>query len=153
MAKGYARKLTKEEAAADSNTTWFLRHHPVSNPNKLGKVRVVFDVASRFSGTSLNEQLLQGPSLIYDLSGVLIQFLEEDSAFSANIEGMFYQTRVTPSDTDSLRFLWWPKSIDRPPEECKMLVHIFGAKSSPCCANKALNRTARDSENNFPPPP
>ena len=64
---------------------------------------------------------------------------------------MFYQTRVTPSDTDSLRFLWWPKGIDVPPEEYKMLVHIFGAKSSPCCANKALSMTAQDNEENYPP--
>ena len=108
VTKGYARKLTKEEAASVSKTTWFLPHHPVSNPNKPGKVRVVFDAAARFSGTSLNEQLLQGPSLTNDLSGVLIRFREEEIAFSADIEGMFYQTRVTPSDTDSLRFLWWP---------------------------------------------
>lgn len=150
VTKGYARKLTKEEAATVSKTTWFLPHHPVSNPNKPGKVRVMFDAAARFSGTSLNEQLLQGPSLTNDLSGVLIRFCEEEIAFSTDIEGMFYQTRVTPSDTDSLRFLWWPKGIDVPPEEYKMLVHIFGAKSSPCCANKALSMTAQDKEN-YPP--
>lgn len=150
VTKGYARMLTKEEAATVSKTTWFLPHHPVSNPNKPGKVRVMFDVAARFSGTSLNEQLLQGPSLTNDLSGVLIRFREEEIAFSTDIEGMFYQTRVTPSDTDSLRFLWWPKGIDVPPEKYKMLVHIFGAKSSPCCANKALSMTAQDKEN-YPP--
>ena len=72
MTKGYARKLKKEEAATVSKTTWFLPHHPVSNPNKPGKVRVVFDAAARFSGTSLNEKLMQGPSLTNDLSGVLI---------------------------------------------------------------------------------
>ena len=77
VTKGYARKLTKEEAATVSKTIWFLPHHPVSNPNKSGKVRVVFDAAARFSGTSLNEQLLQGPSLKKDLSGVLIRFREE----------------------------------------------------------------------------
>ena len=27
-----------------------------------------------------------------------------------------------------------------------MLVHVFGAKSSPCCANKALLQTADDNE-------
>lgn len=112
---------------------------------------MVFDAAARFSGTSLNEQLMQGPNLTNDLSGVLIRFREEEIAFSADIEGMFYQTRVSPSDTDSLRFLWWPKGIDEPPQEYKMLVHIFGAKSSPCCANKALSMTAQDNEENYPP--
>ena len=92
-------------------------------------MRVVFDAAARFSGTSLNEQLLQGPGLTNDLTSVLIWFQEKEIAFSADIEGMLYQTRVTPSDTDALRFLWWPDSIDNPPVECKMLIHIFGAKS------------------------
>ena len=63
---------------------------------------------------------------------------------------MFYQTSETPSDTpsdtDALRFLWWPGSIEDRPEDYKMLVHIFCAKSCPCCANKALNKTAQDNE-------
>ena len=29
-------------------------------------------------------------------------------------------------------------------------MHIFGAKSSPCCANKALNKTGQDNEDNYP---
>ena len=81
---------------------------------------------------------------------MLIRFREEKVDFSADIEGMFYQTRVTPSNTGSLRFLWWPESINEPPEEYKMLVHIFSAKSSPCCANKALSMTAQDNEENYP---
>lgn len=75
----------------------------------------MFDAAARFKGTSLNDQLLQGPCLTNDLTGVLIRFHEEEVAFSTDIEGMFYQTNVTPSDTDALRFLWWPGSIDDPP--------------------------------------
>ena len=58
---------------------------------------------------------------------------------------------MTPCDTDSLRFLWWPGSVDNPPENYKMLVHIFGATSSPCCANKALNLTAQDNEETYSP--
>ena len=104
--RGYARKLSQEEAAAVSNITWYIPHHPVTNPNKPGKVRVVFDAAAKFNGMSLNDQLLQGPCLTNDLTGVLIRFREEEVAFSADIEGMFYQTNVTPSDTDALRFLW-----------------------------------------------
>ena len=151
VAKGYARKLAKDEVGTISETTWYLPHHPVTNPNKPGKVRVVFDAATRFGGTSLNEQLVRGPTLTNDLTGVLVRFREDEIAFSADIESMFYQTYVTPRDTDSLRFLWWPGSVDNPPEDYKMLVHIFGAKSSPCCANKALNLTAQDNEEAYSP--
>ena len=51
---GHARKLTREEAKKQSDKTWYLPHHPVLNPNKLGKLRVVFHAAAKFSGTSLN---------------------------------------------------------------------------------------------------
>ena len=94
VAKGYARKLVKEEAATVSNITWYLPHHPVINPNKSEKVRVVFDAAARFQGTSLNDKLLQGPSLTRDLTGVLLRFRQDQVAFSADIEGMFYQTKI-----------------------------------------------------------
>ncbi|XP_068676111.1 uncharacterized protein [Montipora foliosa] len=151
VAKGYARKLTKDELGTISNTTWYLPHHPVTNPNKPGKVRVVFDAAARFDGSSLNEQLVGGPTLTNDLTGVLFRFREDEIAFSADIESMFYQTYVTPRDTDSMRFLWWPGSVDNPPEDYKMLVHIFGAKLSPCCANKVLNQTAQDDEETYSP--
>ncbi|XP_015760861.1 PREDICTED: uncharacterized protein LOC107340022 [Acropora digitifera] len=146
VAKEYARRLSKEEAAAVCNITWYIPHHAVTNSNKPGKVRVVFDAAAKYKGTSLNDQLLQGPCLTNDL----IPFREEEIAFSAEVEGMFYQTSVTPSDTGALRFLWWPGSIEDRPEDYKMLVHIFGAKSSPCCTNKALNKTAQDNEDNYP---
>ena len=58
---------------------------------------------------------------------------------------------MTSRDIDSLRFLWWPGSVDTPPEDYKMLVHIFGAKSSPCCSNRALNLTAQDNEETYSP--
>ena len=33
----------------------------------------------------------------------------------------------------------------------KMLVHIFGAASSACCANQALKATAKDNEGKYHP--
>ena len=151
LAKGYARKLSAEEASARSDITWYLPHHPVLNPNKPGKVRVVFDAAARFAERSLNDCLVQGPSLTNDLSGVLIRFRQHLVAFTADVEAMFYQVGVTTADTDALRFLWWPRSTDDPPEEYQMQVHIFGAKSSPCCANKALKTTADAGRERYSP--
>ncbi|XP_060589840.1 uncharacterized protein LOC132744996 [Ruditapes philippinarum] len=53
---------------------WYLPHHPVVNPKKPGKVRVVFDCAAKYRGTSLNDNLLQGPDLTNSITGVLMRF-------------------------------------------------------------------------------
>lgn len=74
VTKGYARKLTREEAEQRSNKTWYLPHHLVISPNKPGKIRVVLDAAAKFQGTYLNDQLLQGPDYINTLAGVLMWF-------------------------------------------------------------------------------
>ena len=69
--KCYARKLTPAEAAVPSSKRWFLPHHPVLNPTKPGKVRMVMDAAAKKSRVSLNDNLLIGPDLLNSLTGVL----------------------------------------------------------------------------------
>ena len=151
VAKGYARQLSEEEAFKRSKITWYLPHHPVLNINKPNKVRMVFDAATKFDGISLNDRLYHGPDLTNNLVGVLIRFREEITAFTADIEAMFHQVKVLPEDADALRFLWWDLSSSHPPKEYQMLVHIFGATSSPCCANKALQQTADDNKARYSP--
>jgi hypothetical protein len=56
--KGFAKKLTYAEANKISPRTWYIPHHGVLNPNKPGKVRVVFDAAATCNGASLNNNLL-----------------------------------------------------------------------------------------------
>lgn len=77
IAMGHARKLTQEEAEQRSSKTWYLPHHPIVNTHKPDKLRVVFDAAAKFGGTSLNEQLLQGPNYINNLAGVLMRSRQE----------------------------------------------------------------------------
>jgi hypothetical protein len=63
---------------------------------------------------------------------------------------MFYRVRVPEEDASVLRFLWWQNGdTSKPIIEYQMLVHIFGASSSPSCANFALRRTAEDNEREF----
>ena len=140
--KGYA----KIEESTTGDKTWYLPHHLVINPHKPGKVRAVFDAASKYKNTSLNDQLLVGPDLINSLVRILIRYRQEPVALIADIEAMFHQVKVRPEDCDALRFLWWDGDVEEPTVAFKMLVHIFGAKSSPCCANKALLQTADDNE-------
>jgi len=54
----------------------------------------------------------------------------------ADIESMFYQVRVTEANC----FLWWlDVNLESYLEEYQMVVHLFGAASSPSCSNFALH--------------
>ena len=147
--KGFARKLTEKEAETTTKKTNYLPHHHVVNRNKPGKVRVVFDAAAKFEDTSLNQNLLQGPDYTNSLVGVMIRFREDSVALVADIEGMFNQVKVSPEDQDAFRFLWWSGSLEEPPDEYVMTVHVFGATDSPCCANYCLKRTAEDNKDEY----
>ena len=148
VAKGYAVKLPKEEAASTGKHTWYLPHHGVINPNK-AKVRVVYDAAAEFGGTSLNKELLQGPQLNNSLIGVLFRFRKDEVAVASDIESMFHRVACTEEDADALRFLWWSESMEEPPSDHKMTVHLFGKADSPCIAAWALQRTATDNRADF----
>ena len=88
-----------------SDKEWYLPHHPVLNTNKLGKVRRVLNGAAKFQDASLNKSLLTGPDLLQNLIYVSLRFQQHPYAVSADIEGMFLQVGVLPSDQPSLRFL------------------------------------------------
>ena len=77
------------------------------------------------------------------LIGVLIRFRKELIMLVADGEHMFHQVKINPEHRDASRFLWWPNGdLDQNPVPYQMTVHIFGAKSSPRCANFCLRQTA-----------
>ena len=123
IAKGYAYKLSDEEASKSGPRTWYLA---VTSSNKPNKVWIV---------TSLNKNLQQGPDYTNSLVGVLLRFRKENVALVGDIESMFHQVKVCPEDQDSVRFLWWSGSTDEAPQEYAMIVDIFGATYSPCSAS------------------
>ena len=148
--KSYARKVPPERLCKSDGKVRYIPHHGVYHPHKPGKVRVVFDCSCKYKGKSLNDHLLTGPDLSSHLLGVLMRFREQPVAFMADIEAMFYQVRIPDSDSDFLRFLWWTDGdLTKDPEEYQMLVHVFGAASSPSCSNFALLKTAEDNEAKF----
>lgn len=150
ITQGHAEKAPVPSDDNGEHTRWFLPHHGVQNPLKPDKLRVVFDCACKFRDVSLNDELLQGPDLTNPLVHVLTRWRAEPVAFKADIEGMFLQVAVPKSQRDYLRFLWWPDgNLEREPEEFRMTVHLFGAASSPSCANYALHRTAEEYGNDF----
>ena len=64
-----------------------------------------------------------------------------------DIESMYYQVKVREEHQDLLWFLWWEDGdLTADPVEFRMTVHLFGASSSPGCANFALKKAAEESE-------
>ena len=148
--KDYTRKVHSQDPGP-LGTCWYLPHHPVFNLQKPGKVRVVFDCSAKHYGTSLNNQLLQGPDQTNSLVGVLSRFREDKVALMSDVEPMFHQVHVRPSDCEAPSFLWWPdRNLDTQPEY-QMRVHLFGGVSSLSCANFALKKTAEDNKEDFDP--
>ncbi|XP_022102428.1 uncharacterized protein LOC110985607 [Acanthaster planci] len=152
LATGFAEKVPEDELDGPPGRTWYIPHHGVFNPNKPGKLRVVFDCAARFKGRALNDVVLQGPDLTNKLIGVLLRFRVGRIALMADIEQMFYQVGVTQEHRDALRFVWWRNGgMNACLEVFRMKVHLFGGVWSPSCANYALLRAADDFGDQFVP--
>ena len=140
LSEGYAQEITEDDIQ-NASTVWYLPHHPVVNPSKPGKLRVVFDCAAKFNETSLNDKLMKGPDLANSLVGVLTCFRKNKVALVADVKAMFHQIKVDPRDQNAHRFLWWNKrDLYKELKVYKIVVHPFDATSSPSCANFYLKQ-------------
>ena len=147
--KGYSERVPPEELQREDGRVWYIPHHAVRHPRKQS-IRVVFNCPAKYGGTSLNSELLQGPDMTNRLYGILLRWRKEEIAVMADVEAMFHQVNVPSDDRDMLRYIWWPQGdLQRDPEVYRMKVHIFGAISSPSCANYALRRCATDHSSQY----
>lgn len=116
----------------------------------LKKPGVVFDRACKSEGVSLNSQFLQGPENSSSLLGVILRFRVNSVAVAADIKRMLSQVFVSPEDRGALCYLWWPDGdLKKDPKTFQMLVHIFGATTSPSICGYALRRTAAHNSKGF----
>ncbi|XP_058817368.1 uncharacterized protein LOC131680673 [Topomyia yanbarensis] len=148
--KGYVRKLTSTELKIHRNRVWYLPVFPVVNPNKPGKIRIVWDAAAEVRGISLNSQLLKGPDLLNSLVSVLYKFREYKIAITADIREMFHQVRMNENDQHCQRFFWPAEEPGGKPHEYIMTVLSFGATCSPATNEYCMNLNAQRFAKEFP---
>ena len=146
LVAGFIRKISPQE---DLETKWYLPHYGITNPHKPGKLRRIANAAARYSGVCLNDKLLPGPDLLGNMLAIQMRFPENPVALQLEIEGMLMQVKVRKDDRKFLRFLW---KSDKPNaiEVFEYQRHIFGARSSPTCANFALLQCAKHSQDSNP---
>lgn len=148
--KGFAVKLTPEEAAIETPRTWYLPHFGVENINKPGKLRLVFDAAATVRGRSLNTELLTGPDVYASLPKILFCFRIGAIGVCGDIQEMFHQITIRKEDRDAQRFLWRHGDQQQPMETYVMRAMTFGARCSPCSAQFVKNLNASEHANTHP---
>ncbi|XP_058839467.1 uncharacterized protein LOC131694941 [Topomyia yanbarensis] len=149
-AKGYIRKLSKQEEAMHKGRSWYLPIFPVVNLNKPGKLRMVWDTAAKVGRVSLNSFLLKGPDQVTPLPNVLQRFREYRIAVSGDIREMFHQVQINNEDQHCQRFLWNDGILSDTPTVYIMQVMTFGASCSPSSAQYVKNLNAGRFKNQFP---
>ncbi|XP_058816368.1 uncharacterized protein LOC131679652 [Topomyia yanbarensis] len=147
---GYIVRLTEKQLSKKYPRVWYLPIFPIVNPNKPGKLRIVWDAAAKVAGVSLNSFLLTGPDLLTSLLSVLHRFREFRIAITGDIREMFLQVMMNENDQQCLRFLWRNGELDRDPDVYAMKVMIFGATCSPSCAQYVKNHNAQRFQDRFP---
>ncbi|XP_073835837.1 uncharacterized protein [Musca autumnalis] len=101
LSKGYARKVLDSEINNYPGRTWYLPTFVALNPNKPGKVRLVWDAAAISNNKSLNDYLLSGPDLLSSLFNVLIEFRVGQVEVCGDIAEMFHRMKTcTVKDED-----------------------------------------------------
>jgi len=106
LAKGYAKQLSDEEAKKEETRPWYLPIFTALNPNKPGKIRLVWNAAAKTNGVCLNDFLLSGPDCLSDpLIEVLLAFRARKVAESGDIAEMFHRINIRHEDMHSQRFL------------------------------------------------
>lgn len=137
--KGYIRRLTDDELNERSNKDWYLPIFPVVNPNKPGKIRMVFDAAAKVRGVSLNSFLLPGPDMLAGLLPVLFKFREFRVGIVGDIREMFHRVNISKEDQRSQMIFW---EGDDPYSVYVVTVMTFGASCSPSAAQYVKNLNA-----------
>ena len=147
LKKGYI------EEVEDNNKKegWYLPHFPVLRPEKATtKVRVVFDGAAKFKGTSLNDAIHQGPKLQQDLLKVLTWFRRFPVAVVCDIAEMYLQVGIHPEDRKYQRFLWRNLDAESIPKVFQFARMVFGMNSSPFGAQFVSQEHAKRNKSSFP---
>ncbi|XP_055604250.1 uncharacterized protein LOC129752501 [Uranotaenia lowii] len=148
--KGYARKLGPAEIETHRARVWYLPIFPVFNPNKPGKLRIVWDAAAAANGTSLNSVLMKGPDQLTELPGVLFKFREHLVAVGGDIREMFHQVLMNEDDQHCQRFFWCDDNNQTYPDTYMLQVMSFGATCSPSCAQFVKNKHADRFQTTYP---
>lgn len=146
----HMREVNDEDSPMNC-PSYYLPHHGVEKAESTTtKLRVVFDASCRTdSGISLNQALMVGLVVQDDLLALILRFRMKRFVITADIEKMFRQIRIHPSDYPLQRILW-RSSPTQPLRTFELTTVTYGTASAPYLATKCLQQLSKDGADNFP---
>ncbi|XP_076247806.1 uncharacterized protein LOC143187478 [Calliopsis andreniformis] len=138
--------VTEEVAAS-----FYLPHHAVTKEDSTTtKLRVVFDGSAKSStGISLNDTQKIGPTVQSDLTTILLRFRTHRYVLSADVEKMYRQILIEPSQRRFQRILW-RKSPNLALETFELNTVTYGTASAPFLATRVLKEIGLRSQSESP---
>ncbi|CAG7817379.1 unnamed protein product, partial [Allacma fusca] len=132
-------------------SVYYIPHHAVlKESSTTTKLRVVFDASAKSStGTSLNENMMNGPKTQDDLTGHLIRFRIWTYVENADARQMYRQFKVHPDDWDLQRIIWREDAKSQL-EDYWLVTVTQGETASAFLATRSLNQLAKDNEKELP---
>ena len=106
------------------------------------KVCVIFDAFAKSSfGTSLNEQVLVGPTVHSSLMDMLLQFQRHKVALTTDV-GRMYRAVLLPKTQRDLHQFIWREDPERPLVDYQMTRLIFVVSASSFAINMVMKQKA-----------
>ena len=139
--------IEKDGALGEPGLTTYLPHRPVVKPSR--KIRIVYGGSTKTKGTSLNETLHTGPSLLTLIFDILLRFRTNPIALISDIQQAFHKIKIDESHRDVLRFLWYNNILNDDPNiiAYRFARLLFGLTSSPFILNSTINLDINKFEN------
>ncbi|XP_052757764.1 uncharacterized protein LOC128202232 [Galleria mellonella] len=135
----------------DKDAVYFLPHHAVINESsKTTRTRVVFDASMKTDKkVSLNDLLLNGPSVQKELFDVILLFRIGKYTFSTDIRRMFRNILVNPKHR-ALQNILWRNNPDEAIKCIRLNTVTYGMKSSSYLSTRCLLELTKLFSQEFP---
>lgn len=132
-----------------NNLSYFIPHHGVLRENSsTTKLRVVFNTsAPTTSGISLNNIQMVGPNVQDDLTSILLRFRMHKYVLSADVEKMYRQISLHPSDRH-LQHIIWRDDISSSLKTYQLNTVTYGTASTPFLATRCLKQIGLEYQDN-----
>ncbi|XP_052892561.1 uncharacterized protein LOC128300513 [Anopheles moucheti] len=148
---GHMTEVSSAEKEHMEGSRYYLPHHAVlKQASTTTKCRVVFDASHKTStGTSLNDILLNGPQLQDDIVSILLRFRMRRIGVVADVEKMYRQVLVSPTDRN-LQCILWRKEGSENVSTFQLNTITYGTACAPYLAIRTLRKIFEDHEESHP---